>query len=169
MTQLGCALWYLWIQIINWRGNVSNCFQFWLSPFHLHGWYWEISIKLYQLLRRWEACQWMLEDAFGLGVGSSRKAKHLSLAGRVTLYKSVLAAIPLYSMQSSLILKSTCYEIKKICRSFIWGQKEDKNKIHLIWWNELCKPKLDGGIGIRKMHSVNEANYHEDWMGGHSR
>jgi len=30
-----------------------------------------------------------------------------------------------------------------------------ENKIHAISWNELCKPKLEGGVEIRKLQDVN--------------
>lgn len=60
------------------------------------------------------------------------KASNLSLAGRITLCKAVLATIPLYPMQAAAIPKQTCKEIEKLCRRFIWGQKEGKDKIHLV-------------------------------------
>ena len=75
------------------------------------------------------------------------KASNLSLAGRITLCKAVLATIPLYPMQAAAIPKQTCKEIEKLCRRFIWGQKEGKDKIHLVNWKTLCKPKEEGGMG----------------------
>lgn len=43
------------------------------------------------------------------------KSKQMSLAGRITLCKSILATVPLYLMQSSLLPKSIYFEIEKIC------------------------------------------------------
>ena len=60
------------------------------------------------------------------------KANNLSLAGKITLYKTVLATIPLYPMQVAVIPKHTCKEIEKICKRFIWGQQEGRDKIHLV-------------------------------------
>jgi hypothetical protein len=79
------------------------------------------------------------------------------LARRITLCKSVLAVVLLYPMQSSLIPESISYEIEKICRRFIWGENEGKAKVHLIYWSTLCQSLLDGGLGLKKMHSVNKA------------
>jgi hypothetical protein len=45
-----------------------------------------------------------------------QKLYDLSLAERITLCKSVLQAILLYSMQSSFIPKALCYEIEKVCK-----------------------------------------------------
>ena len=60
------------------------------------------------------------------------KASHLSLTGKITLCKAGLATIPLYPMQAAAIPKHTCKEIEKICRRFIWGQQEGRDKIHLV-------------------------------------
>lgn len=85
------------------------------------------------------------------------KAKNLSLARRITLCKAVLSTIPLYSMQVAVIPKHTCKEIEKICRRFIWGQQDGRDKIHLINWTRLCQPKEEGGLGIKKMKTMNKA------------
>jgi hypothetical protein len=47
------------------------------------------------------------------------KAKQLSLAGRITLAKSVIQAIPIYPMMSTPIPKSCLKEIEKVQRAFI--------------------------------------------------
>ncbi|XP_058775278.1 uncharacterized protein LOC131649534 [Vicia villosa] len=48
---------------------------------------------------------------------SGWKARNLSFAGRVTLAKSVIEAIPTYPMMTNLIPKASIYEIQKIQRS----------------------------------------------------
>ncbi|GMI70835.1 hypothetical protein like AT3G24255 [Hibiscus trionum] len=53
-------------------------------------------------------------------------AKSLSLAGRITLAKSVLSAIPYYAMQSSFLPKGTCRDIESLIRNFIWGKDEGR-------------------------------------------
>jgi hypothetical protein len=47
------------------------------------------------------------------------KAKQLSLAGRITLAKSVIQVIPIYPMMSTPIPKSCLKEIEKVQRAFI--------------------------------------------------
>jgi hypothetical protein len=79
------------------------------------------------------------------------KASNLSLAGKITLCKSVFSTIPLYPMQAAVFPKHTCYEIEKIYRRFIWGQQEGRDKIHLVNWNKMCRPKEEGGMGLKKM------------------
>jgi hypothetical protein len=72
------------------------------------------------------------------------------------LCKFVLqASVPLYPMQSSLLPKSSCLEIEKICRRFVWGGNEEKGRVHLVNWKTLCQPKLEGGLGLKHMHYMN--------------
>lgn len=47
------------------------------------------------------------------------KTRTLSIAGKVTLAKSVLSAIPSYTMQTSILLAGICLEIEKRTRRFI--------------------------------------------------
>jgi ribonuclease HI len=85
------------------------------------------------------------------------KTKHLSLAGRITLAKSVIQAIPIYPMMTMPIPRTCLNEIEKIQRAFIWGDTLDKKKAHLIGWETMTKPKQYGGMGFRTLHSMNVA------------
>lgn len=73
---------------------------------------------------------------------SAWKTCHLSYAGRVTLVKSVLQAMPSYVMQFTCIPRAVCDEIDKRCRSFIWGDSENHNKIHTVAWNNLSSLRM---------------------------
>jgi ribonuclease HI len=85
------------------------------------------------------------------------KAQQLSLAGRITLAKSVIQATPIYPMMSTPIPKSCLQEIEKAQRDFIWGDTDDKRKAHMISWNTITRAKDCGGLGLRKLQSMNEA------------
>jgi hypothetical protein len=88
---------------------------------------------------------------------ASWKAKQLSFAGRVTLAKSVIEAVPIYPMMSSKIPKSCVEDIQKMQRHFIWGDTEEKKRFHAIGWDKLTVPKWKGGLGLRKLHEMNKA------------
>ncbi|CAN1146010.1 LINE-1 retrotransposable element ORF2 protein [Linum perenne] len=60
------------------------------------------------------------------------KVKSLSLAGRVTLAQSVLAAIPAYPMQTSVLPAKTCEEIDRRIRNFVWGTTGEGWKVPLV-------------------------------------
>lgn len=87
---------------------------------------------------------------------ASQNTNNLSLARRITFCKSVLSMIPLYPTQSFLIPKSICMEIEKIYLRFIWVDNKGGNKVHLINQNVIYQPKLKGGLGLRKIHSMNK-------------
>ncbi|CAN1169819.1 Putative ribonuclease H protein At1g65750 [Linum perenne] len=85
------------------------------------------------------------------------KGRTLSLAGRVTLAQSVLAAIPVYAMQTSLLLVDTCKEIDKRIRNFVWGSSDEQRKVYLMSWDQICAPKDKGGLGLRQARFLNLA------------
>ncbi|CAN1191878.1 Putative ribonuclease H protein At1g65750 [Linum perenne] len=85
------------------------------------------------------------------------KIKTLSLAGHVTLAKSVLGALPAYAMQTSVIPATTCEAIDKKIRDFVWGSSDESRKIHLVNWNQICAPKSQGGLGLRLAAQLNRA------------
>jgi hypothetical protein len=75
-------------------------------------------------------------------------AEQLSLAGRITLAKSVIQAIPIYPMMFMPMPKSCLDEIEKIQRAFIWGDTGDKRKARMVGWETITKPKSSGGLGF---------------------
>ncbi|KAE8707428.1 hypothetical protein F3Y22_tig00110384pilonHSYRG00841 [Hibiscus syriacus] len=85
------------------------------------------------------------------------KEKSLSLAGRITLAKIVLSVIPSYSMQSTMLPKGICEEIERLIQGFIWGRTENRGGVPLVHWENICKPTVNGGLGLRKLSVQNEA------------
>ncbi|CAN1137059.1 Putative ribonuclease H protein At1g65750 [Linum perenne] len=85
------------------------------------------------------------------------KVKSLSLAGRVTLAQSVLAAIPAYVMQTAVIPATTCDAIDRLIRNFVWGSSDETRKVHLVSWEQICKPNDEGGLGLKLARSLNRA------------
>ena len=64
---------------------------------------------------------------------SSWKANALSLARRFTLCSSVLTSIPNFPMQIDFLPQAVCQDLNsvKIFPCFLWGDVEDKRKLHL--------------------------------------
>ncbi|CAN1215673.1 Putative ribonuclease H protein At1g65750 [Linum perenne] len=85
------------------------------------------------------------------------KRNTLSLAGWITLAQSVLNAIPTYAMQSSSLPQHTTSRIDSNIRNFIWGASSDHKKPHLLSWDSICRPKEQGGLGLRKAREMNDA------------
>ncbi|XP_004289445.1 PREDICTED: putative ribonuclease H protein At1g65750-like [Fragaria vesca subsp. vesca] len=93
-------------------------------------------------------------DLSGLSGWSS---KTLSMAGRLTLVQSVTASIPIYAMQTAKLPLSLCESIDKANINFLWGDSNEKKKIHLVNWESVCKPKHRGGLGLKKTADMNQA------------
>ena len=88
---------------------------------------------------------------------SSWKGKLISVAGRVCFIKSVISALPLYYMSFFKMPKSVEKELIKIQRNFLWGWGSEARKIAWVSWENICKPKEMGGLGIRDIGNFNIA------------
>ncbi|KAG8499648.1 hypothetical protein CXB51_006070 [Gossypium anomalum] len=84
-------------------------------------------------------------------------ARWLSFVGRVTLAQSVLLSIPNYFMQSLMIPKGVCADIKRLVRQFIWGCTEGQSKMALVGWDSICQPWARGGLGFRHLNDQNSS------------
>lgn len=80
-------------------------------------------------------------------------AKTLNRERRVTLAKSVITSIPIYSMQNIWIPGGVCNHIDDTVRGFIWGGHHN----HWVKWNSITQPKSEGGLGIRMARETNIA------------
>ena len=78
------------------------------------------------------------------------------MAGRLTLNPSGLSAIPSSTMQTATLASSTCSAIDKLRRDYLWGETETK-RVHLVSWDRVCQPKLNGGLGLRPAKDTNNA------------
>lgn len=85
------------------------------------------------------------------------KRNTLSMAGRIQLINSTLSSISTHAMQSFSIPISIQNKIDALNRNFLWGHDENTKKLHHINWDTIAKPKIYGGLGIRKANHINAA------------
>jgi hypothetical protein len=90
---------------------------------------------------------------------ASIKANKLNHAGRLQYIKSVLSSIPVYYMSTILFSKSFIAKINAIIRNFWWAGIQDENPTNPIAFRswDICKPKNQGGLGIRDMELINKS------------
>ncbi|VFQ89794.1 unnamed protein product [Cuscuta campestris] len=78
--------------------------------------------------------------------------KSLSSAGRLELIRSVIQGIEGFWFQAFPIHKSVLDRITTLCKAFLWGSKFCK-----VAWDDICKPKDEGGLGLRNSTIWNQA------------
>ncbi|XP_019094473.1 PREDICTED: uncharacterized protein LOC109129898 [Camelina sativa] len=88
---------------------------------------------------------------------SGWKSRSLSLAGRLTLTKSVLSSLPVHLMGAILLPEFTSQSLDKLSRAFVWGSTAEKKRQHLLAWKRVCVPKQEGGLGLRPTRDMNRA------------
>uniref|UniRef100_A0A7N2MU32 Reverse transcriptase domain-containing protein n=1 Tax=Quercus lobata TaxID=97700 RepID=A0A7N2MU32_QUELO len=85
------------------------------------------------------------------------EGKLLSQAGREVLLKSIIQAIPTYTMGCFKLPIGLCHEIEALIKKFWWGQRGDRRKIHWVKWEEMTKSKSVGGMGFRDLTMYNDS------------
>ncbi|GJY04819.1 RNA-directed DNA polymerase, eukaryota, reverse transcriptase zinc-binding domain protein [Tanacetum coccineum] len=85
------------------------------------------------------------------------KNKALSYAGRLQLIASILASMHIYWASVFLILKTNVREIEKALKGFLSCQGDMKKGTAKVSWKVICRPKSQGGLGIKSLGPRNEA------------
>lgn len=75
------------------------------------------------------------------------------MAGRLILNQTTLSVIPSFT---AALAKTTCSAIDKMRRDFLWGEIDIK-RVHLVSWDRVCQPKLNGGLGLHPAKGTNDA------------
>ncbi|CAN1147600.1 Putative ribonuclease H protein At1g65750 [Linum perenne] len=60
-------------------------------------------------------------------------------------------------MQTSVLPGHIYESIDRKIRNFVWGSTNEYMKIHLVSWDEVCKPKEHGRLGLKKAKELNMA------------
>ena len=84
-------------------------------------------------------------------------ASLLSLAGRITLAQTILQAILVYAMQTTSLPTGIKLKIDKACKKFIWSGNSNQQRMSMVSWDNLCKPKAYGGIRLKDLNVMNKA------------
>jgi len=88
---------------------------------------------------------------------SAWKGKCLSFAGRLCLIKSVLTFIPLFYLSFYKAPTTVCDKISSIQRRFLWAWGKDSKYIAWVRWENVCKSKEEGGLGVKDIKKFNRA------------
>ncbi|KAL0294970.1 UNVERIFIED_CONTAM: hypothetical protein Sradi_6858100 [Sesamum radiatum] len=80
----------------------------------------------------------------------------LSMAGRAQLLESVLGSLHIYWSSVFILPKSIIKVIEQYMRTFLWKGASGSGLVN-VSWDQVCKPKEEGGLGIRRVLHMNQA------------
>ena len=78
-------------------------------------------------------------------------AGHLALVILV-IYGSFLHSFMVYKCSTSLL-----HLIEKSIRNFIWTGSISTKKLVMVSWDDCCRPKKEGGLGLKRLYGINSA------------
>lgn len=82
--------------------------------------------------------------------------RYLSYAGRLELIGSILWSISSFWLSAFRLPKFCIREIDKICSGFLWSGCDLNPKKAKIAWEAICRPKTEGGLGLRSLQEINK-------------
>lgn len=62
----------------------------------------------------------------------------------------------MYALSLFKITGKFAEAIEKIQKAFLWYGFEEKKRMTLIAWDNVCKPKNKGGLGLRNIKTLNK-------------
>lgn len=89
-----------------------------------------------------------IENRFASKLGCWR-SKMLSYGDRLTLINSVLTSLPMFMLSFLEIPIGVRKRLDYYRSKFFWQSDEQKKKYRLSKWNIVCRPKDQGGWGLR--------------------
>ncbi|VFQ99745.1 unnamed protein product [Cuscuta campestris] len=88
---------------------------------------------------------------------SSWKTKHLSYVGRARLIQSVLFGMVNFWARIFVIPGRVMKKVEGLARNYLWGSSEIYKRVPLVNWEDTCKPKVNGGLGLPNIRLWNKA------------
>ncbi|GJR30422.1 auxin efflux carrier [Tanacetum coccineum] len=85
------------------------------------------------------------------------KNKSLSIAGRLQLIRSVVSSMHIFWASVFIIPTRVLIDIEQIMRNFLWCPGSDSRGKAKVAWDVVCLPKVEGGLGIRRLDYFNSA------------
>ena len=84
------------------------------------------------------------------------KGFSLSFAGRLCLINYVIMGQMVYSFQVYRWPTSILTDLTSTICNFLWSRSINVRKPVTVSWKSCCKPKIDGGLGLRGLKKLNE-------------
>ncbi|KAF3790708.1 putative ribonuclease H protein [Nymphaea thermarum] len=85
------------------------------------------------------------------------KASLLSYAGRLCLLQSSFMPLIFFWCPLLKLPKKIIQVLESLAANFLWVSNLGRRKQHLVAWNKLCRPKGEGGVGLKSIKDLNRA------------
>ncbi|GAU42698.1 hypothetical protein TSUD_43080 [Trifolium subterraneum] len=73
----------------------------------------------------------------------------------LVMVNAVLNAIPIFYLSYLKMPVKVWREVGKIQKKFLWSGLSNSTRISWVKWDDVCKPKKDGGLGVRDLRLTN--------------
>ena len=83
--------------------------------------------------------------------------KWISNGGRLVLINSIIEAIPIYRITLTFVPSSILQGLRILCKTFLWGVKDKVQVFSWIAWQQIPRPKVLGGWGIKDLPYFSKA------------
>lgn len=83
--------------------------------------------------------------------------KSLSFAGRLQLIQLVLSSMHVYWASIFILPSSIVQDLEQLMRGFLWNYGNGARGKSKVAWDVVCLPNHEGGLGIRRIVSFNNA------------
>lgn len=88
---------------------------------------------------------------------SAWSSKALSFSGRLLLIKTVISGITTFWCSTFILPKACVKRINSLCGVFLWKGNIEDHHTTRVSWNEVTKPKKEGGLEINDLLLWNKA------------
>lgn len=78
-------------------------------------------------------------------------SRSLSYAGRLQLIRTVIGGITNFWCSVFRLPKRCLSTIESLCGAFLWSGSPNIHTKTKVAWEDMCKPKKEGGLGIRRL------------------
>ncbi|XP_042492971.1 uncharacterized protein LOC122072657 [Macadamia integrifolia] len=92
---------------------------------------------------------------FSLEKSKGWQGKLLSMAGHAELIRFVILGMPIHNFSIYWWPESVIKTVERWIRNFLWSGDIYTVKKITMKWEEVCRPKEEGGLGIRQLRDVN--------------
>ncbi|XP_010412489.1 PREDICTED: uncharacterized protein LOC104698794 [Camelina sativa] len=87
---------------------------------------------------------------------NSWATRSLSFAGRVQLITSKISGLGNFWISTFILPLGCIRQIESLCSRFLWSGKTDKKGIAKIAWSQVCLPRAEGGLSLRRLRTLAE-------------